>query len=230
MSDQLETRLHDLAESIRVDVPSGLEQAVLARLARQPVRPRRLRRWLLGLFVALLGVGAVASPVGAGIREWLFHGVAIEQGEPPVAGEPTVPAEPAGMTLEQAASLAGFTPVVPAELGPPDGVGVSADRLVVSLTWGSGADAVRLDQFRGEIEPTFWKRVDVARIVTLASTDALWLPTPHHVSVVEVDGSRRRLESRLAAPTLVWQRDDLTLRLEGDLTLARLVEIADSVG
>ena len=146
-----------------------------------------------------------------------------------VTDEPTPPAAPADVSLDEAAALAGFAPRVPAELGAPDGVSVSGDHLLVSLSWGSGADTIRLDQFRGTIEPFFWKSVDESRFVSLQVGDALWLPNPHDVSVVADDGTLHRLPPRLAAPTLVWPHGVVTLRLEGDLTLARAAEIANSV-
>lgn len=232
MPDPLETRLRELAHDVRVDVPAGLEAAVLARVSEPAPTPlRRLRRWFVGLFLALLGAGAVASPVGASILEWFgFHGVNVVEGRPSVTDEPTVPAELAGLSLDQAAELAGFTPLVPARLGDPDGVAVSADRRLVSLSWGSGADTVRLDQFRGSIDPLFWKTVDTSAFVTVAVGDALWLPTAHHVTVVADDGTRQQLAPRLAAPTLVWPQGVLTLRLEGDHDLQRAIKIADSTG
>jgi hypothetical protein len=232
MSDMLETRLRELARDVRVDVPAGLEAAVLERVREPaPTSSRRLRRWLAGLFLALLGAGAVASPVGASILDWFgFHGVNVVEGQPSVTEEPTVPAELTGLSLDQAAELAGFTPLVPAALGDPDGVAVSADRRLVSLSWGSGAETVRLDQFRGAIDPMFWKLVDISTFVTVDAGDALWLPTAHQVSVVADDGTRQQLAPRLAAPTLVWAQGPLTLRLEGDHTLERAIEIADSTG
>jgi hypothetical protein len=66
--------------------------------------------------------------------------------------------------------------------------------------------------------------------VTIGVGDALWLPTAHHVTVVAVDGTTQQLAPRLAAPTLVWPQGLLTLRLEGDHTLERAIEIADSTG
>ncbi|HXH77481.1 hypothetical protein [Nocardioides sp.] len=230
MSESLEASLRQLAHDLHVDVPADLEAAVMARVVQEPAsRPRRLRRWIAGLFLALLGVGAVATPVGASILEWFgFHGVLVVEDQPPTTAEPTVPAEPQGLSLQRAGTLAGFTPLVPAELGAPDGVSVSADRYRVSLSWGSGADTVRLDQFEGTLDPVFWKMVTDAQIITIDAGDALWLPTPHGVSVVADDGSRRRLAPRTAAPTLVWTQGDLTLRLEGDQSLERAIEIADS--
>ena len=231
MSDALETRLRELARDLRVEVPADLESAVMARVVTQatPNRPRRLGRWIAGLFLALLGAGAVASPVGASILDWFgFHGVVVVEDGSPSTEEPTVPAELTGLSLGRAAELAGFTPLVPAELGAPDGVAVSADRRLVSLSWGTGADTVRLDQFRGTIDPLFWKTVDTSSFVTIGVGQALWLPTPHEVSVLADDGTRQQLAPRPAGPTLVWPQGLLTLRLEGDHTLQRAIEIADS--
>jgi hypothetical protein len=180
-----------------------------------------------GLLLGLVGGGVVVSPVGATIREWLgFHGVAVTSG-PPATGTADVPAATGGVDLEQAAAEVGFTPVVPAELGPPDGVEVS-DGVVLSLSWSTDSGTVRLDQFRGTVEPLFWKTTEGAVRVTVSGRDALWLPTAHRVVVMSEDGAVRSLPSRLAAPTLVWLDGGLTLRLEGELGLAEATAIAES--
>ena len=183
---------------------------------------------MAGLLLALLGGGVVVSPVGATIREWLgFHGVAVTSGRPET-GTPVVPPATGDPELAGAAAAVGFVPVVPAGAGAPEGVDVSADGLVVSLSWSTESGTVRLDQFRGSVEPLFWKTADGAQPVTVAGRDALWLPTAHRVTVVSPEGDVRQLPSRLSAPTLVWLDDDLTLRLEGGLTLAEATEIAES--
>lgn len=227
MPDALERRLAELADDLRVPVPDGLDTAVMARIGS--ARPRsRWRRWVAGLLLGLLGGGVVVSPVGATIREWLgFHGVAVESGDP-ATGTPVVPTATGTLGLAQAAAMVGFTPVVPAELGPPEGVEVSDDALVVSLSWSTESGTLRLDQFRGSVEPLFWKTAPGAVLVPVSGRDALWLPTAHEVTVMSAEGDIRQLPSRLAAPTLVWLDGDLTLRLEGDLTLEEATEIAES--
>ena len=227
MPDALEERLVELATDIRVDVPDGLEAAVMARVrATRP--PARWRRWAAGLLLGLLGAGVVVSPVGATLREWLgFHGVGVTSDDP-VTGTPTVP-RASGGTLDRAAAAAGFTPLVPAELGPPEGVEVSDDGAVVSLSWQTPDGTVRLDQFEGGVEPLFWKSAPEASHVTVSGQAALWLPTAHRVTVIDGDGGIRHLPSRLAAPTLVWPSGDLTLRLEGDLSFEQATTIAESV-
>ena len=227
MPDTLEERLSALATDVQVPVPDGLERAVMDRVARTRPR-RRWRRWLAGLVAGLVGVGVVASPVGAEIRGWLgLPGVSVTSGDP-VTETPTVPPAPGTPDLQRAERLAGFTPVVPAELGAPDGVEVSADRLVVSLSWTTEDGTVRLDELRGDVEPLFWKTADSAERVLVAGAEALWLPTAHRVTVVPDGGSVRDLPSRPAAPTLLWLDGDLTLRLEGDLDLAAATRIAES--
>ena len=256
MPDALEERLSALATDLQVPVPDGLERAVMDRVASTRPR-RRWRRWLAGLVAGFVGVGVVASPVGAEIRGWLgLPGVSVTSGDP-VTETPTVPPAPgtpdlrraerlAGFTpvvpaalgapdgvevspdLERAARLAGFTPVVPSALGAPDRVEVSDDRLVVSLSWTTEDGTVRLDELRGDVEPIFWKTADRAEHVLVAGTEALWLPAAHRVTVVPDGGSERELPSRLAAPTLLWLDGDLTLRLEGDLDLAAATRIAES--
>lgn len=228
MPDLLEQRLSELAGDLHVPVPDGLEAAVMARV-RGSRKERRWRRWVAGLLLALLAGGVAASPVGASIREWLgFHGVGVTSGDD-VTGTPVVPTATGTPDLEGAASVVGFTPVVPAALGPPDGVEVSGDGLVASLSWSTASGTVRLDQFRGTVEPLFWKTTPEAVPVLVSGSDALWLPTAHRVTVMSDEGDVRQLPSRLAAPTLVWLDDDLTLRLEGELTLAEATRVAQSV-
>ena len=100
---------------------------------------------------------------------------------------------------------------------------------MVSLSWTTEHGTVRLDEFRGDVEPLFWKTTPEAEHVAVGLHEALWLPTAHEVEVISPDGDERQLPSRLAAPTLLWVDDDLTLRLEGDLDLAEATEIAESV-
>lgn len=242
------SNLHEDLRSLEalVEVPEApdVADAVLARTGALPVPRasarqrllgrwrdvrRRLGRWIwAGLLAVLVALGS-AAPVRAQVAEWFSYlGVLVRvTGDPAPTTTPSVPTAAPGMSLARAGELVGVEPVVPALLGAPDGVEVSADRRVLSLTWGQGADVVRLDQFAGRLDPVFAKTAATAEFVTLPGDRmGLWFEGPHEVVVLTPTGARRTAPPRLASPTLVWEREGVTLRLEGDLTLERALEIA----
>jgi len=118
---------------------------------------------------------------------------------------------------------------VPAELGQPDEVTV-IDGRVVSFTY--RAAGIRLDQVDGVLDLAFAKEIPDQRSVEWTQVDgatAIWIPGPHELVYVDRAGQRHTESARLAANTLVWQRDDMTFRLEGAVTVERAVAIAQSV-
>lgn len=200
----------------------------------------RGRRAVAVAVVVLLGLVA-APPVRAAVAEWFGFGgvrVRIEPGSAPSTAPPppTVPAPSAspdvtvGGSLSDAAAVLGFAPLVPAELGPPEGIELSADRRLVSMSWSRGPDGVvRLDQWAAELDGLFAKTAPSAQFTSVGENFALWFETPHEVVLLAPDGSTRTESARLAGQTLIWRTATATLRLEGDLTLDRAVEIAASV-
>lgn len=226
MSDTLERDLRRLGEALRPPEPSaGLGDAVLARVSAAPERSRRTFRWAVVAAAVVALLGLAASPVGARIVEWLdFHGVMVRDGGDVRSGSPVVPSESPG-TFAGAA----FRPLVPAELGPPDGVEIGPDGTLVSMTWTDGGDTIRLEEFRGDLDPYFWKSSPRAEHVDIAGRDALWFPEPHEVVVVPEGGAPETHPPRLAGRTLVVPWDGVTLRLEGTLDLTRAVEILASL-
>ncbi|WP_109508938.1 hypothetical protein [Nocardioides speluncae] len=248
--ERLEEVLRDAGRRAPAPVPPGLAETVLARLADEPApavdgRWAAVRRladrvlewargriaWLVAVLVGLVtAVVLVVSPVGATVAEWFgFHGVEVHRDDgPPPTGTPTVPPAGDDLSLAEADALVDFAPRVPAELGDPDQVTVSADRKLLSMSWGTGSETVRLDQFDGEVEPRFWKSVSDADFVMVGPHDGLWLPTPHEVALL--DGDREvLLPPRLAAQTLLWFEGGVTYRLEGPFTQATAITIAESL-
>jgi hypothetical protein len=178
----------------------------------------------------LIGLtGLAVSPVGAKVADWLnFHGVMVRDQDTGLPGTPTVPSEPSGPS-EPSTTRATFRPLVPAELGEPDGLSVGAGGRLVSMSWTVGDRKVRLDQFDAELDPMFWKSSPDPMLVRVAGRDALWFPTPHEV-VVTAEGSDPEVyPPRLTARTLVVPRAGLTVRLEGNFGLERAVLIAASL-
>ena len=134
-------------------------------------------------------------------------------------------------SLSEAEALVAFTPLLPGALGPPEGIEVSADRRLLSMSWTDArGGVVRLDQFDARLDYTFAKRSTGVEFTAVGDAFALWFARPHSVVVLERDGTRRTETARLAGNTLIWQHNGMTtLRLEGDFGMARAVEIAETV-
>ena len=58
----------------------------------------------------------------------------------------------------------------------------------------------------------------------------MWLEEPHVLAFVDRDGNFRESTARLAGKTLIWQQGDVTLRLEGELSMEEALRIARSAG
>ena len=243
--DALADELTRLGRSVDAPSPSsGLSTAVLERVRTLPTPtpsgPARLWQGLVGAtghwrrratvaVVAVLLALLATPPVRATVADWFgFAGVRVEQG--PDRGEDAPPPPPVEdtMSVGRAARLAGFTPLVPAELGTPRAVDVSDDQVMVSMTWSTEEGPLRLDQFDGRLDFAIAKSSPDVLFANVGDTDALWFERPHEVVVLDQAGNRREESARLAGHTLIWPVGDLTLRLEGDLTLERAVEIAES--
>lgn len=232
--DVLVADLRALGATAPVPEPSAaLPEAVLARVAQQPVRRSWLahrRRALVAAAAAVLVGLAAAPPVRAAVSDWFgFGAVKVERGSSSRSPAPTSappPSPVSGSTVAEARRLVAFPVVVPAELGRPDGVSVSADRLVVSMSWDGPDGPVRLDQLGGRLDYTLVKTARDVEFVTIRGEEALWFPTPHDLVWLAPDGTRRTSTSRLAGPTLVWESEGSTLRLEGNLSLTRAQTIA----
>lgn len=208
--------------------PSSPAQRLVLRIMRVVARHRR-RTAIAAL--ALLLSSLAAPPVRAGIADWFsFAGVVVRNDPTPAPGSaPPAPTVATATTLEAAKELVAFEPLVPAVLGSPQGIEVSPDRRLLSMSWTSESGGViRLDQFDGRLDYTFAKAAPGATFTSVAGSFGLWFDEPHKVVVLNRDGTSRTETARLAGHTLIWEHGDTTLRLEGDLSLARAVEIATS--
>jgi hypothetical protein len=208
--------------------PEGLARRVVAGLPGQVPSPRPSLRRLALAAVAILLVLAATPPVRATVADWFgFGGVRVERGDPGT-GRNALPPAVGGDSLAGAADQVAFPLVLPDVLGRPDAVEVSADRRVVSMTWDGAAGPLRVDQFEGTPDYAVAKRASRMRFVTVAGVDAIWFPEPHDLVLLGPGGARRTESARLAGRTLVWPAGTTTVRLEGDVTLADAVRIAES--
>ncbi len=263
---EVEVQVRGLGRSLVIPPPADdTVDLVMARLTTEPAPTgsswqrmlaaigdtgrRLLARWRLAVavLVTVLLAVFVASPAGAGIREWLGFGavVVVQDDAPeartmPSAGPSVAAGLPAGtseVSLPQARSMVTFGVGVPAALGDPDRVGVSDDRRVVVLQWSDAAPAegqasppVQLDQIAGSPDPYYVKKVfEDVEFTTVNGREAVWLKQPHPIVVVDPSGVERTQTARQSGPSLIWQRSGVTLRLEGVAALEQAVTIAESV-
>lgn len=227
----LADELHELGRAIEIPHrnPDLVAEQVMTRLAasERTVRTRgsRWRAALAAAFVVLI-VLALTPPVRAAVTEWF--GVVITQGEP--SGSATVPDADGDLGLRESGDLVPFEPIVPDQLvdthGHPDGVEVSDDRRVLSLSWTGDEGTIRLDEFDGEMSPVFLKRAEHEQ-VTVAGRPAIWIRDAHLLTPLDPEGREYVDLVRAADSTLIWQVGDVTLRLEG-LDRAAAIEVAQS--
>jgi hypothetical protein len=238
-------------------VTARLERAP-ARPRRRRVWPGGWRRLAVaGLAVVLLAVAVlVASP---GTREAVarrlgLRGIGVELGGTP---PPTVTTTPPGgrldlglgqrVTLGQARRRTGFPVLVPTAAGfqRPDAVFVDKTvpgggrvdlvyRARPGLPASPFTDAgLLITQFRGQPEPGFLKKIvgaGMVKEVTVGGQPGYFFSgEPHFFSYQDPSGGFREERTRLAGNTLIWQRGDLTLRLEGQVSQAEAIRIAESM-
>jgi len=204
---------------------------------------------VVALAALLVAVGAVMAVPQArtAVLEWLgLRGVAIERTETAPTAPPTAPATPSLMlgervSLETARRRAGFDVGVPGALGAPDEVYVSdrATGEVVTLVWtgaGGGVEAL-VTQLAARVDEQFVIHKaagpgTTVETLTVAGGRAFWLEgAPHLVAYVDPETGRFIEDTvRLAGNVLLWERGEVTLRLEADLGRDEALEIAGSIG
>jgi hypothetical protein len=214
---------------------------VRARVEAEPPRRAWHLRPAVAVPLALLalavgGVAAVPSARSAVLR-WLgIEGVKIER----VPKAPTPAPTSSPLDLGTRTTLTRGV-LVPAALGRPDAVYDDGEQVTLlyrprrglpeSAQTGAGA---LLSQFHGRTRPEFIRKLagpgtTIAR-VRVDGEPGFWLGGDVHSLIYEdASGEIRDSPMRLAGPTLVWRRGDLTLRLEADISKSRALEIARSV-
>lgn len=247
----VDSELRELGRWLEVPPEPDLASAVRARLrtAGSAGRPHR-RLWqaaaVLVAFVTFAAAIVVASPqVRAALLDVLRVGsVEVHPGPAPTATlSPAQPGPATGLhttTLAAARRSAGFRVFVPAApLQRPDEVLVEDGPrpTYVALRYSAGPGrppastgglSVQVDEIAGDSTRFFEKYLSgaPARPVQVGDAPGVWIDGPHELIVVDRAGEVRVEPPRLAARTLVWQRDGVTLRLEGELTLQQALAVA----
>jgi hypothetical protein len=149
------------------------------------------------------------------------------------------------VTIERAAGIAGFDPIVPEELGPPDRVwvdrgaftpeGEAASRMV--LAWRTGPDLPQMPgtpwgavlmQFEGEVDLAFklvFEETGTLEEAFVEGRRAIWITGEHELDLLTDAGIR---SVRVNGHVLLWSDNGFALRLETQLPVADAVRIAES--
>ena len=230
--NDLEQRLQELGVEIAYPATPRFELA----LDRRPARRQRLRP-LAVAFAVLLAVAAGVLALSPGARSAfleIFHirGATVER----VESLPDVRAQRIDfgerVSREEAERRVGFELF---DLGDdPDAIFVRPDGLA-SVVYGDPAHPrLVLSQARGSIYDGFIKKTaDLGTIVdqvTVSGEPGLFVDGPQHfVMFLDENGFVSDERTYLAGTVLLWNRDELLLRLEGDLTEEEALELAESV-
>ena len=237
----LEEKLVQLGRSIEEPTPPEISARVAAILAGSPSR----RRWQPRVaLVAAAGAVALAAAIGvtpartALIRFFDLGGVSVVRVDrlPPV--RPSGPIAPGReVPFEQARARVIFPVYVPHEDPRPDhSFYFRADPPGGQLTLVYGSTRrprLLITEFVGTyVRRTIFKEAGPRTVVEVTSVNgrrAIWLGGATHIfSFIDGDRSLRSYRTRLAGNTLVWQRDPVTLRLEGSLSKSAAIRLAES--
>ena len=136
------------------------------------------------------------------------------------------------MSREEAERRVGFELL---DLGDPDAVHVLDDRMATLVYGDPERPRLVLSQLRGSVYEGFVKKAGQAGTfveeVTVDGEPGLYVSGDEHfVMFRTADGEITDERTYLAGTVLLWNRGDLLLRLEGDLTRAQALELAESVG
>jgi hypothetical protein len=237
---ELETRLHALAAEVAFPPTPALVAAVEARLEGQGAPRRRLvgRRQLaiaLAVLVAAFAAVLAASPGARSAFLELFgiKGATVFRVErapeinrylPLVRGE--------AVSLAEARRQVDFELLIPETDDGRPIERVFLDRMVGAVSFVYCCPSLILTQFRGEALPYVQKfagpdtRVEE---VTVDGGRGIWLEGAHAVVFRDASGIVREDELRLAGNVLLWERGNVTLRLEGDLSRDEALDLAARV-
>ncbi|HJP64839.1 MAG TPA: hypothetical protein VKA30_00885 [Actinomycetota bacterium] len=239
-----------VARRLRSDPARGGPVLRMPRWRRPSLSWRPAVAAVAAVAVLIAGILTVSPGARHAVAGWLgLRGVQIEVTPSPL---PTsLPSGPRAIELGPLTSLAdaqrqvGFRILLPhtAELGSPDEVHVQPLYLSeqVFLVYRPRAGlpaapetglAVLVSEFRAAPDEGFYKKLSVGsgtvEFVRVKGQPGYWIQGGHEVAYVDDNGIPIQDTARLAANVLLWQRGDLTLRIESSLSRSEVLRIARS--
>ncbi len=230
---ELELALRALGREVEFPVTPDLASAVGRRLGERRLWWRRPLAVAVAVLVVAVAAALAVPSARTAIFDWLGIGGAriVRVQELPPA--PTVGHLDLGrpVSLAEARRLSPWL-LVPSADDPGDPDRVSYSTAIpggkVTFLWGTPQHVrLLLTEFRGEafLEKLVRPESDVES-VTVDGYRGAWFEEPHVLVYTDSRGRVRENTSRLVGKTLLWQRGDVTLRLEGELSKADALQIA----
>jgi hypothetical protein len=243
---ELERALLRLGEELSFPATPDVSARVLARLAEPP--PRRRRRALVLAFAVLavaIGAAMAVPQARTAILEFFrLRGATVERVEElprvPVSSEAAldlgVPMRDVHVTIPEV--------LVPSALGPPDAIYTSSESYGMRLTLvyepGPGVPespytgvGILVGEFVGGgatnyVEKMAGAGTSIERL-KVGPYPALWLEGGPHAVLFDGEEHVEEDRGRLAGNTLLVERNDVLVRIEGEITRERAIEIAESL-
>jgi hypothetical protein len=248
---ELERALASLGGELAFPETPDVSERVLGRLGAAPSSRRRVSRRALVLAFAVLAVAlgaAMAVPEArtAILEFFRLRGATVQRVE-------TLPRVPPATeaTLDLGRPLPGARTdvkipevLIPEALGPPDAAYAAEEdyglRLTLVYEPGPGVPespytgvGLLVSEFVGEGATRYVEKLADAgtRIERLqvGAYPALWLEGGPHFVFFDKEGRVFEDEGRLAGNTLLVERNDVLVRIEGEISMERAVEIAESL-
>jgi hypothetical protein len=228
----IEQRLLAASEDWFPETPA-LAERVRPRLPARPDRVGRVSRRTLAIALAAFALagGALATSlldVVPGVRlRHVERLPSVSLAQPLDAGRP--------VTLTEAARVVPFTLLLP-RLEEPGQYFLDRDpagRAVFTAVYGSGTRArLVLTQWSGG--PVLFEKLlgyeARTEYVDVGGAPGIWIEGPEHaVFYLGLSGREQRLAGRLAGNVMVWQRNEVSYRLEADVGRERALELAASL-
>jgi hypothetical protein len=212
-------------------IPEGVTFVLPAGVLREERSTARLLALAAAvLLIALIGIGTLVAPVRDAVADWFGIGNTRVEQVPAGAGDPTgLPSFSAGAVPTTAAGAAArlgrpLPDVTDRALGRPELLAVPPEGGVV-MAWAPGRTSLWVvPDDAGDAGALVKKLVtleDTARPVTRLGEQAMVIDGGH---VLETPARRVA-----AGRVVLWVEDGLQLRLESDLPLRRMLEVARSV-
>lgn len=206
----------------------------------QTAQPPILRRYawqLAGLVLVVLLSLLIWQPVQATVREWfgLSSLQVVPISEAPPADTEFIEAMTLSekTTLTDAQARVNFTLRYPTEIGLPDEVYVQDDfpNIGVIMVWRDAKQNIRYALYQLANSQGFYKGVEDAIRVTEVgdSVMALWFTHPHIFWTERPFESKSHEAYLIEQPVLVWESHGILYRFESNLTLAEVIDIANSL-